>query len=48
MANFLLIIDGSSLLSTQYYGNMPPAIRFESDEANLYFLFGTLLFLYLI
>lgn len=30
--SFLLIIDGSSLLSTQYYGNMPNSIKFESDE----------------
>lgn len=32
MGKYLLIIDGSSLLSTQYYGNMPPSIRFEADE----------------
>jgi DNA polymerase-1 len=43
MANFLLIIDGSSLLSTQYYGNMPPAIRFESDEAKREKLYSQLL-----
>lgn len=30
--DFLLIIDGSSLLSTQYYGNMPTSLKFESDE----------------
>ena len=23
---YLLIIDGSSLLSTQFYGNLPPAV----------------------
>lgn len=26
MDDFLLIIDGSSLLSTQFYGNLPPAV----------------------
>lgn len=43
MANFLLIIDGSSLLSTQYYGNMPPAIKYESDEAKREKLYSQLL-----
>ena len=27
MANFLLIIDWSSLLATSYYGNLPPVLR---------------------
>lgn len=29
----LLIIDGSSMLSTSYYGNLPKSILFEKDEA---------------
>lgn len=28
----LLIIDGSSMLSTSYYGNLPKSILFEKDE----------------
>ena len=33
MANeFLLIIDGSSLLSTQYYGNLPREILYAKTE----------------
>lgn len=35
----LLIIDGSSLLSSCYYGNLPPEIKFNKDlekEASLY------------
>ena len=44
MANsFLLIIDGSSLLSTQYYGNMPNSIKFESDEEKRKKLYSQLL-----
>lgn len=37
--NFLLIIDGSSLLSTQYYGNLPREIlyaRTEEEKAQYY------------
>ncbi len=29
---FLLLIDGSSLLSTQYYGNLPREIMFAKTE----------------
>ena len=32
MSDILLLIDGSSLLSTQYYGNLPREILFEKDE----------------
>ena len=31
MAKFM-IIDGSSMLSTSYYGNLPRTILFEKDE----------------
>ena len=37
---FLLIIDGSSLLSTQYYGNLPREIMFaktEEERENYYY-----------
>ena len=27
-----MIIDGSSMLSTSYYGNLPKSILFEKDE----------------
>ena len=30
--DFLLIIDGSSLLSTQFYGNLPKEILFAKTE----------------
>ena len=30
--NFLLIIDGSSLLSTQFYGNLPREILFAKTQ----------------
>ena len=43
MGKYLLIIDGSSLLSTQYYGNMPPSIRFEADEEKRKKLYSKLL-----
>lgn len=33
MREHMIIIDGSSLLSTQYYGNMPSKIKFENDES---------------
>ena len=32
MNEYLLLIDGSSLLSTQYYGNLPREILFEKNE----------------
>ncbi len=32
MDRYFLIIDGSSLLFTQYYGNLPKEIMFEKDE----------------
>ena len=33
MANdFLLIIDGSGLLSTQYYGNLPKEVLYAKTE----------------
>ena len=32
MDRYFLIIDGSSLLFTQYYGNLPREILFEKDE----------------
>lgn len=31
--NNLLIIDGSALLSTSYYGNLPPEIKFLKDKS---------------
>ena len=36
---YLLIIDGSSLLSTQFYGNLPPAITYAKtpEEKEKYF-----------
>lgn len=30
--NYLLLIDGSSLLTTQYYGNLPKEVLFASSE----------------
>ena len=30
--DYLLLIDGSSLLSTQYYGNLPREILFAKTE----------------
>ena len=29
---FFLVIDGSSMLVTNYYGNLPKQILFEKDE----------------
>lgn len=31
MENQLIIIDGSSMLVTAYYGNLPKALLFEKD-----------------
>lgn len=40
---YLLIVDGSSLLSTQYYGNMPATLKFESDEEKRKLMYDKLL-----
>ena len=39
--SFLLIIDGSSLLSTQFYGNLPREILFaktQEEKEKYYYL----------
>lgn len=43
MRDYMLVIDGSSLLSTQYYGNMPNSIKFESDESKRRAMYNQLL-----
>lgn len=38
-----IIIDGSSMLSTSYYGNLPKSILFEKDEEKRKAMYGSIL-----
>ena len=42
MSDFF-IIDGSSMLSTSYYGNLPKSILFEKDEEKKKELYSSIL-----
>lgn len=43
MKNGLLIIDGSAMLSTAYFGTLPPELKYNKDHANHYIYYGKIL-----
>ena len=44
---FLLLIDGSSLLSTQYYGNLPREIMFAKTTEEKEVFYGKIMQTYM-
>lgn len=43
MNNGLLIIDGSAMLTTAYYGTLPPEIKFNKNHEDDYLYYGKIL-----